>query len=177
MSLNLEQAEESIRLLPEHERSRAEREFLLLAALYREAVRERDELRAGLMIPGEYRCVECGFELHKLVILAATGDIGKNEQPLFEDCPNGHGPLIGVSYEQGFRDMVRVAGAAAARAEVLNDKLDSVDAAYREAVEALGHVGKCSTCAEAWLDCEKGRKAQAVLAKARTAGIGPEGGK
>ena len=43
MSLNLEQAEESIRLLPEHERSRAEREFLLLAALYREAVEALEE--------------------------------------------------------------------------------------------------------------------------------------
>jgi hypothetical protein len=83
---------------------------------------ELAELRAGLMIPGLQACVTCGFELQKMVMRAADGAVGVQVGAPLEECPNGCGVLVGVTYERGWREMVRVAeehakGRAEAEAE------------------------------------------------------------
>jgi hypothetical protein len=92
------------------------------------------------MIPGEQRCVECGFELHKLAFRAADGAVGVQTDVPLEECPNGHGFLIGVTYEQGWREMVRAASAATARAEILAEKLDRAETALKSEREACGRL-------------------------------------
>jgi len=102
---------------------------------------ERDALRGALMIPGEQRCVTCGFELHKLVVRAADGAIGVNAATPLEECPNGCGYLVGVTYEQGWREMVRAAEAATVAREKAETALREVEIGLLENIEETGGSG------------------------------------
>jgi hypothetical protein len=97
-------------------------------AALRKAELERDELRADLFIPGEQECPECGFSLSKLSMRAADGAVGVNAAAPLEPCPNGCGPMIGVTWKRGCTNLGRVAEEMSTLRQAAEVRADTAEA-------------------------------------------------
>lgn len=100
-----------------------------------DAEAENEDHRRGMLIPGEQQCVTCGFSLSKLVMRASDGAIGVNAAAPLEECPNGCGFLVAVTWRQGCIKMGEVAEAhlkRAEQAEAERDALGVENARWRE---------------------------------------------
>jgi len=84
-------------------------EVAALKAELAEAVSENEDHRRTMFIPGAQACPVCKFSLQKMVMRAIDGAVGVNTDAPLEECPNGCGFLIGVTYEQGWSEMIKAA--------------------------------------------------------------------
>lgn len=109
-----------------------------------DAAFECEELRAGLMVPGEQACPVCEFSLSKLVLRASDGAVGVNTAAPLEMCPNGCGPLIGVTYERALKQMVKVCETQVQRATEAEAQLEEakreIDIYVADAQANANHV-------------------------------------
>jgi hypothetical protein len=115
-------------------------------AALRKAELERDELRADLFIPGEQECPECGFSLSKLSMRAADGAVGVNAAAPLEPCPNGCGPMIGVTWKRGCTNLGRVAEEMSTLRQAAEVRADTAEADVKHWRDSTGF----QTPEEAW---------------------------
>jgi hypothetical protein len=94
------------------------------------AIQERDEARAEIYAPGEFRCPKCGFFICQFKIRASDGAVGGRDEP-GEHCPNDGSPLWRVTWKQRAqayydRAVEEMDGRIAAEAEVSRLKAGAV---------------------------------------------------
>lgn len=53
-----------------------------------------------IYVPGEWRCKECGFGLHKRLLSAQTGEVGIDTKEVTETCPNDGFILQPVTWKE-----------------------------------------------------------------------------
>lgn len=119
-------------------------------------------------LPGVKLCPACGFRQHKVNPYNGVGRISAEEPAQTELCPNGCGPLSGVTWQQELQETMRMCQAQAERAAsaeaALRDLVELVDLrACAEAMAAL-HLERSRAL---MLDYEK--RMPLALATARTA--------
>lgn len=76
-------------------------------------------------IPGCFRCEKCGFQLSKVCLNAATGEVGTREQERnSEPCPNDGTIMVHVTYRERVEEYHKRLGEEFERFEALQSRLE-----------------------------------------------------
>jgi len=97
---------------------------------------ERDQLKAELaqaqLMPGAWRCKQCGFTLQKNVLHTMDGTVSADSSPLNEKCPNDGALMAPLTWRETNEDLYKIACERLAE----NTTLRAHNAALLEACEA-----------------------------------------
>lgn len=115
---------------------------------------ENQDHRRSVLMPGEWTCPVCKFDLHKRVLRASDGAVGIDTREVLEECPNGCGPLVGVTWEQGCRQMGKVAEEQAEQRQQAEAKLAATENELAETQARLPE--RMKHCTIQFIECPKG---------------------
>lgn len=118
-------------------------------------------------VPGQFKCMKCGFVLNKLTItLNGIGTSESNRQS--EPCPNDGEFLVAVSYKEVANELTDRAFKLFDQVAKQSALIDELANALKELIDYSSAVANCKMCTPWSLDdTEAGKKAIAALAKAR----------
>lgn len=100
-----------------------------------------DDLEPALIIPGEWKCPQCQFVLHKRVLSALTGTVGIDNDCAFEHCPNDGALLQQDTYPEALEEAQRLYVELSIRYATLERQLQQA----HDALEAVQGIAEGSS--------------------------------